>query len=97
MHFIMPEICRSEKPFRFWNVCAFVDDRIEERAMIKPRRHFKQQTTLQDRIVEWAAGVREQADELEPGPQRDELLRKLQRALTAMHLEDWANSAVTPK
>jgi hypothetical protein len=30
---------------------------------------------------------------LEPGPQRDELLRKLQRAQAAMHLEDWANSA----
>jgi hypothetical protein len=45
------------------------------------RRRFKQQTTLQDRIAEWA-----------PGPERDELLRKLSQAETAMHLEDWANS-----
>jgi hypothetical protein len=28
-----------------------------------------------------------------PGPQRDELLKKVRRAVTAMHLDDWANSA----
>ena len=56
------------------------------------RRRFKHQTTLQDRIAEWAAGVREQANEMQPGPERDELLRKLHQAETAMHLEDWANS-----
>ena len=56
------------------------------------RRRFKQQTTLQDRIAEWATGVREQANEMQPGPERDELLMKLHQAETAMHLEDWANS-----
>jgi hypothetical protein len=56
------------------------------------RRRFKQVTTLQDRIAEWAAGIREQANKMQPGPQRDELLRKLRQAETAMHLEDWANS-----
>lgn len=56
------------------------------------RRRFKQVTTLQDRIAEWAAGVREQANEMQPGPERDELLMKLRQAETAMHLEDWANS-----
>jgi hypothetical protein len=56
------------------------------------RRRFKQQTTLQDRIAEWAAGVREQANEMQHGSERDELLRKLHQAETAMHLEDWANS-----
>jgi hypothetical protein len=29
---------------------------------------------------------------MQPGPERDELLRKLRQAETAMHLEDWANS-----
>jgi hypothetical protein len=56
------------------------------------RRRFIQQTTLQDRIAEWAAGVREQANEMQPGPERDELLLKLRQAETAMHLEDWVNS-----
>lgn len=59
---------------------------------MKRRRRFKQQVTLQDRIVEWAIGIREQANQMRPGPQRDELLRKLRQAETAMHLEDWANS-----
>jgi len=56
------------------------------------RRRFKQVTTLQDRIAEWADSIREQADTMSPGPERDELLRKLRQAKTAMHLEDWANS-----
>jgi len=59
---------------------------------MKHRRRFKQQTSLQDRIVEWAIGVREQADAMSPGPERDELLKKLRQAETAMHFEDWANS-----
>ena len=59
---------------------------------MKRRRRFKQQVSLQDRIAEWAIGIREQANRMRPGPQRDELLRKLRQAETAMHLEDWANS-----
>jgi hypothetical protein len=56
------------------------------------RRRFKQQTSLQDRIAEWAAGVRELAGRMRPGPERDELLKKLRQAETAMHMEEWANS-----
>jgi len=56
------------------------------------RRRFKQQTSLQDRIAEWAVGVREQTDTMDPGPERDGLLKKLRQAETAMHLEDWAKS-----
>jgi len=59
---------------------------------MKRRRRFKQQVSLQDRIAEWAIGIREQANRMRPGPQRDELLRKLRQAETAMHLQDWANS-----
>ena len=60
--------------------------------VMKRRRHFKPEITLQDRIVEWAKQVRAQAAALPPGPDRDELLRKVRYAETAMHLEDWANS-----
>ena len=56
------------------------------------RRRFKQQTSLQDRIAEWAASVRDQISGMSPGPERDELVKKLRQAETAMHLEKWANS-----
>jgi len=57
------------------------------------RRRFKQIVSLQDRIAEWAAGVREQAKEMQPGHERDELLKKLRQAETAMHLDEWASSS----
>jgi len=60
--------------------------------MTSRRRRFKQETTLQDRIIEWAKKVRAQAAELPPGPERDELLKKVRRTETAIHLEDFANS-----
>jgi len=56
------------------------------------RRRFKHEITLQDRIVAWAKQVRAQAAELPPGPEREELLKKVRQAETAMHLDDWANS-----
>jgi len=61
-------------------------------AMIIKRRRFKQETSLQDRIVEWAIAVRKQAAAMRPGPERDELLKKLRQAETAMRMEKWANS-----
>jgi hypothetical protein len=60
--------------------------------MQKRRGFFKQQTTLQDRVIEWAKEVRDQAAALPPGPNRDMLLKKMRQAETALHLEDWANS-----
>jgi hypothetical protein len=60
--------------------------------MTSQRRRFKQEITLQDRIVEWAKEIRAQAAQLPPGPERDELLKKVRQAETAMHLDDWANS-----
>jgi hypothetical protein len=57
---------------------------------MKKRR--RQETTLQDRVVAWARDVRAQAAELPPGRDRDELLKKVRQAETAMHLDDWANS-----
>jgi hypothetical protein len=56
------------------------------------RRRFKQTVSLQDRIAEWAVGVREQAKEMQPGQERDELLKKLRQAESAMHMDKWAKS-----
>lgn len=60
---------------------------------VMKRRRFKQITSLNDRIAEWAEGVRRQIREMPPGSARDELIKKLRQAETAMHLEDWANSS----
>jgi hypothetical protein len=61
---------------------------------MRRRRRVKHQFTLQDRIVyrivSWAKEVRAQAAELPPGPDREMLLKKVQQAETAMHLESWA-------
>jgi hypothetical protein len=62
------------------------------RVMTRRRRHFKQEPTLQDRIVKRAKEVRAQTAELLPGSNRDELLRKVRQAEVAMHLGGWANS-----
>jgi hypothetical protein len=59
---------------------------------MKRRWRFKQEITLQDRIAEWAKEIRAQAAGLPPGRERDELLKKVRQAETAMHLDDWANS-----
>ena len=56
------------------------------------RRRFKQSTPLKDRLAAWAEDVREQAEQLPPGPERDALLKKLSQAETASHLDDWAAS-----
>jgi hypothetical protein len=57
------------------------------------RRRFKQLLTLEDRLSAWAKSVREQAQKLPPGPEREALLKKARQADTASHLNDWANSA----
>ena len=60
--------------------------------MTKQRRRFKQNLSLQDRLTAWAEAVREQANQLPPGPDRDRLLAKASQADTAAHLDEWANS-----
>jgi hypothetical protein len=57
-----------------------------------PRRRFKQQLSLQDRLTAWADTARTQADKLPPGPERDAHLKRARQADTASHLDQWANS-----
>jgi hypothetical protein len=56
------------------------------------RQRFKQNLSLQDRLAVWAKDAREQAAELPPGPERDEMLMRARQADTASHLDAWANS-----
>jgi hypothetical protein len=56
------------------------------------RRRFKQSLSLKDRLASFAKDARKRADELPPGPVKDDLLRKVRQANTAMHLDEWVNS-----
>ena len=56
------------------------------------RRRFTQTATLKDRLISFAKEAREKAAQLEPCPEKDDLLRKARQAETAAHLDDWANS-----
>jgi hypothetical protein len=60
--------------------------------VIKGRRRFKQKGSLKDRLTAWAEGLRNRAEQLEPGPERDGMLKKARQADTRAHLVDWANS-----
>jgi hypothetical protein len=57
------------------------------------RRRFNQTLSLKDRLAAFAKDVREKANLLPPGGQRDDLLQRASRAETASHLDDWANSS----
>jgi hypothetical protein len=59
--------------------------------MTTRRRHFKQSTSLKDRLEAFAAEARDKA-KMVAGPERDELLKKARRADTAAHIDEWANS-----
>jgi len=60
------------------------------------QRHFKQTSSLPERLAEWAKEVREQAAHLPPGPDREALLKKVRQADTASHLDDWASGLQPP-
>ena len=56
------------------------------------RRRLRQTTSLQARLEAWSKALRERAENLPPGPEREELLRKLSQAHAAAHIDDWAHS-----
>jgi hypothetical protein len=56
------------------------------------RRRIKQTTSLKDRLASFAKTALDKARHLPSGPERDELLKKVRRADTASHVDEWANS-----
>jgi hypothetical protein len=61
------------------------------------RRRFKQTSTLEERLAEEAKRLKELANSLPPGVERDGLIRKARQAETASHLGDWlASSGLQP-
>lgn len=55
--------------------------------------HNFKQLTFQDRLSAWAKKTREGANELKPGPFRDELLQKADQADCAAKLDAWLRSS----
>jgi len=55
-------------------------------------RHGLKQLTVLDRLSAWAGEVRECAETMAPGPERDALLKKMAQADEATKLYNWINS-----
>jgi hypothetical protein len=56
------------------------------------RRRFKQSQSLEERLVDEAKRLREQAKLLRPGAARDELIRRARQAETGSHMSEWLRS-----
>jgi hypothetical protein len=52
----------------------------------------KQPTSFKDRLITLSDKLRRQADDTAPGPERDEMLKKVQAAQTAIEIDGWTNS-----
>ena len=73
---------------RFYSGCLPV---MESETMQKQRR-FKQIQSLEHRLAEEAKRLREQAELLPYGGQRDAVEKKARQAETGSHISDWLRS-----
>ena len=56
------------------------------------RFRFKPDRALGERLIMEARLAREKADQLPPGPEREDLLKKAREADLAAHIDEWLNS-----
>ncbi|MDR6305644.1 hypothetical protein GGQ85_003368 [Nitrobacter vulgaris] len=56
------------------------------------RRRFRQITSLQDRLAEFAEGERAKSESMPDSAERYEHLKKIRQAETAANIEAWANA-----
>jgi hypothetical protein len=56
------------------------------------RRRTKQVANLETRLAAEAKRLREEAEVLQPGAIRDEMLRKARQCETGSHMSDWLRS-----
>ena len=59
---------------------------------MQKRRHFKQTDLLEERLAAEAIRLREQARSMEPGPAREDLIRKARQAEVGAHMSEWLRS-----
>jgi hypothetical protein len=58
-----------------------------------PHSHTSQpKLPLQDRVALHALRLKEEAQALRPGPERDDMMRRARHAETASHVDDWLSS-----
>jgi hypothetical protein len=55
-------------------------------------RQFKQIKSFEEHLAEEAERLREEAELLPPGAERDELIRKARQAETGSHMSEWLTS-----
>ena len=60
--------------------------------MQQQRRRLKQSKSLEERLVEEAKRLREEAKLLPPGALRDEMIRRARQAETGSHMSEWLRS-----
>ncbi|WP_247328292.1 hypothetical protein [Bradyrhizobium sp. 21] len=56
------------------------------------RRRVRQTQSLEDRLAQQAERLREQAKEVPPGIEREQLLRRARQAETGSHMSEWLRS-----
>jgi hypothetical protein len=56
------------------------------------RRRFKQTLSLSDRLVQDVEQLKTQLATLPPGPERDQLLKRIRQNETAANIEQWLKS-----
>lgn len=57
------------------------------------RFRFKRDKALGEQLIKEARLAREKAEQLLPGEERADLLKKARQAATAAHIDDWINSS----
>lgn len=60
--------------------------------MIKTRRRVKHSLSLEERLAEEAALLKDQASQLPAGAEREAMLKRARIAETGAHLSDWLQS-----
>jgi hypothetical protein len=60
--------------------------------VVTKRRRFKQTDTLEQRLTAEAKRLREEANLLPPGLQRDIILRRARQCETGSHMSEWLHS-----
>lgn len=61
-------------------------------SVVMERRRTKQVANLETRLAAEAKRLREEAEVLQPGAIRDEMLRKARQCETGSHMSDWLRS-----
>jgi len=59
-------------------------------------RSLSHPQTFKERLAEQKARLEKRASQLDPGPERDDVLKQAQQVDTATHIHEWLNSPLQP-